>query len=245
MSNKTEYSRTGVSNMVFVVVVVILLIVAGVGFGLYYRYPKTSTITNTITGSTVTKTVSQTSPNSSSVAEVSYLAYSHWASIGNKNLTQIMSQYYQNSTLYWYVDPSSALNGTYSSLSAIQGTWQKFLSSNPSIYYTVKNYSVSVSGSSAIVNAELWYVLGNGTVTLKLPYTLSYALTGGAWKLQGDWWGLSSAPGTIVKGVASYSATTITTSATNSITTSTVVTGITTTSNITSSSSTATSSAYP
>jgi hypothetical protein len=210
----------GVSNMVFVGVVVILLIVAGVGLGLYYKYPKTSTVTSSITGSTITKTVFQTSSNASSIDEVSYLAYAHWASIGDKNLSQIMSEYSQNATLYWYVSPSSALNGTYSGISAIQSTWQKFLNSNPSVYYTVKNYSVSISGSSAIVNAEIWYVLGNGTATLKLPYTLSYLSSGGTWKLQGDWWGLANNPGTIVKGVASYSVTTTNTSSSTKTATS-------------------------
>lgn len=228
----------GVSTIGFVVVVVILLILAAGGFALYAMKspsPKTTTVSSTVT----TTTTIATSSNSQTADEVTALAYSHWASIGVKNLTAVMSQYAPNATLGWYVSPSSPLNGTYTNSSAIKSTWTKFFNANPTTYYTVYNYTLSVNGSSATANADIWYILGNGTVTLKLPYELNYKLQGGSWMLVGDWWGLPSQPGTIAHGVlpiATVSTTitlpvtsTTTTALTTSTTTNTTQTATSTT----------------
>lgn len=122
----------------------------------------------------------------------------------------VMSQYASNATLGWNVSPTSGLNGTYTNSSSINTTWTKFFSGNPSVYYTIYNYTLSVNGSAAIAKADIWYVLGNGTVTLKLPYELNYSYQSGSWALTYDWWGLPNDPGTIVHGVASISSTTTT-----------------------------------
>ena len=114
-----------------------------------------------------------------------------------------MSQYAPNSTLSWYVAPTSPLNGTFTGTISINSTLAKFLSSTPSIYYTIFNYSASVSGNSGTVKADIWYVLRNGTVTLKLPYLMTYSYVNGSWVLTGDWWGLPNSPGTAVTGIAS------------------------------------------
>ncbi|MHB2037303.1 MAG: hypothetical protein ACYCPW_11270 [Nitrososphaerales archaeon] len=39
------------------------------------------------------------------------------------------------------------------------------------------------------MSADLWYVLRNGTITLKLPYLLKYQNENGTWRLTSDWWG--------------------------------------------------------
>ncbi|MEM0288126.1 MAG: hypothetical protein QXG05_08180 [Nitrososphaerota archaeon] len=184
------YKRSrGVANTVFAAVVVVLIVIAAVGFGLYISKLTTSTSS------------SSTTPVATPSDTVTALAYEHWAAIGQKNLSATLSQYGSNSVLYWYVK-GSALNGTYTTASSISATWQAFFSHTTTVYYIVTDYSLVFSGTtSAKVTAIVWYLLGNGTVTLKLPYELDYAYTGGHWVLTGDWWGLPNNPGTITVGV--------------------------------------------
>lgn len=190
---------------VFGVVVVILIVVAGVGWGLY--------------------AVRQSSSSNSASAgqQVTALAYEHWQAIGVENLSQTMSQYTTGSVLYWLVK-GSVLNGTYSNESSIAGTWSAFYKHDPVDYYSVYNFKVQVTGSTASVTADLWYVVlvnqsaimpvsgltsikGNNSVnstvaTLILPYLLTYQNKGGHWYLTGDWWGLPSPKqGFVVPGI--------------------------------------------
>ncbi|MHB2037040.1 MAG: hypothetical protein ACYCPW_09920 [Nitrososphaerales archaeon] len=224
-STKRNYvgSRSAVSNVMFAAAVVILLIVAAAGFGLYYQSSGrtgTTTLTTTVVNTSVATTTSSSAQLQTSSMEITALAYSHWASIGDKNLSSLMSEYASNSTLYWYVGPTSPLNGTYTGLSSINATWTKFLSGNPSIYYTVYNYTVGVKGNSGTVSADLWYVLRNGTITLKLPYLLTYQNENGTWRLTGDWWGLPNNPGVAVSGVAIPTVATVATTTIEKTTTS-------------------------
>lgn len=228
--NRLRRNNLGVSTIGFVGVVVILLVVAAGGFALYAtKASATTTITSTIS-STTTETETVAASNTSlAVSQVTALAYSHWASVGSKNLTAVMSQYSPSAVLGWYVNPASALNGTYTNSSAIQNTWTKFFDANPTTYYTIYNYSLTFNGSIATVNAVIWYVLGNGTVTLKLPYELNYQLQNGSWALTGDWWGLPNQPGTIVHEVAPIiTATTSVTTSTSTETTTASTTSSTT-----------------
>ncbi|MCL5067929.1 MAG: hypothetical protein M1368_06215 [Thaumarchaeota archaeon] len=218
-------NNLGVSTIGFVVVVVILLVVAAGGFALYAtKSPSTKSITSTISSTTTETTTVAPSNTSQAANQVTALAYSHWVSIGSQNLTAVMSQYGSSAVLGWYVNPSSALNGTYTNSSAIKSTWTKFFDANPTTYYTIYNYTLSINGSSATANADIWYVLGNGTVTLKLPYELNYQIQNGSWVLTGDWWGLPNQPGTVVHGVVPIITVTTNTTSTTSSTTSTTST---------------------
>ena len=231
-NRSTDTRYLGVSTVGFAVVVVILSIIAAGGFALYaMKTSSTQTITTTVSSTATTTATIATSNSSQAAGEVTALAYSHWASIGAKNLTAVMSQYGPSATLGWYVSPSSALNGTYTNSSAIRSTWTKFFNANPTTYYTIYNYTVSVNGSSATANADIWYILGNGTVTLKLPYELNYKFVSGSWVLVGDWWGLPSRPGSIAHGIATIAtpSTTTSTSTTSSTSTSTTQTTTSTT----------------
>ena len=210
-------NKLGASTTGFIIVVVILLVLAAGGFGLYFtRSPSTSTLT-TVVSSATTVTTTTTYTNTSQVAtnEITALSYSHWASIGTKNVSAVMAQYAPNAILAWYVSPNSALNGTYTNSTSIKSTWTKFFNANPTTYYTIYNYTLSVNASSATARADIWYVLGNGTVTLKLPYELNYQYQSGKWLLTGDWWGLPSNPGTIVHGIAAVDSTVTSTSTTS------------------------------
>lgn len=196
-------SSAAVSNGLFAAVIVILLIIAGTGYTLYFASRGASSTT------TVTTALTSFQTSSISIDTVNALAFEHWAAIGQKNLTATLSQYGPGSVLYWYVK-GSALNGTYTNQTAISKTWQAFFSHTNTVYYVITDYSVSLSGSSAKVTAVLWYLLGNATVTLKLPYELDYSYANGHWTLVGDWWGLPNNPGITMRGVSwpGYTATT-------------------------------------
>lgn len=192
MSNKTV-SRNAFYGIT-VILVIVLIAVAG------YSYYSISSTQGSVSSLRTQVSSLQSQLNN---AQVESLALQHWSAIGTKNLTATMSQYSQSAVLYWVVAPTGALNGTYNGMSAIQTTWTKFFASTPTTYYTVYNMSVSVTGNTAVVKATLWYVLGGGKVTLKLPYELSYEYQNNSWLLTAEWWGLPSDPGTATLGILS------------------------------------------
>ena|SRR5579875_1041750 len=218
--------RSGISNGVkAAVVVVVIVIIAGATY-LGYHFGAANVSQTTVTTLQTTTVSTTVTGNQTQLAssEIAQLAYSHWASIGTENLNATMSQYSTNVTLIWAVSPTSPLNGTYKGTSAIQSTWAKFFQGNPSIYYTIYNYTSAINGNTANVSANIWYIIGNGTKTLKLPYGLTYTNESGKWVLTTEWWGFPSNPGLITNGiaVAPTSTTTITTTTTvNSTTTTT------------------------
>lgn len=180
----------------------------------------TTTITETTSVGASTVTMTETgSSGASNYQTVTELAYSHWAAIGDTNLTGTTSQYSSSASLWWYVH-DSALNttaGPYTG-SAISATWSKFFNSGPT-YWTVYNYSLSFSSSTtATITADVWYVIGSGgnTHTLILPYELDYNYQNGQWVLTSDWWGLPHSPGQVYSGVLSPSVSTTSSSSTSS-----------------------------
>jgi uncharacterized lipoprotein YmbA len=195
--NASKQTKKTISRTTFTattVVLVVLLAAAG-AYAIYSSSGTQSTISND--QSTISTLQSQLSQS-----EVTQLAYAHFAAIGTENLTATMSQYGSNPTLYWVVSPSSPLNGTYTGTSAVQATWAKFYHANPTAYYSIYNFTASVSGSTATVKADVWYVLAGGKVTLKLPYVLVYTSSGGSWNLSTEYWGIPGSPGTISSGVS-------------------------------------------
>ena len=215
MRQSNNHSIRAVSTIIFAAAVVVLIVIAGVGFGLYYTK----------------STTSSTAASSSEI--VTSLAYSHWAAIGNANLTATLSQYSSSADLWWYVH-GSALNTTTTAYtgSAISATWTKFFSNGPT-YWTVNNFGITFpSSTSAKVTAVVWFVLGHGnaanaTHTLDLPYELDYSYQSGQWQLTGDWWGLPSNPGFASLGVVAP-VTSSTTTLTTTIATTTSSTSSTT-----------------
>ncbi len=188
----------GVSRTTFIGVTVILVVLLAATGG-YAAYLVTS---NQSAISSYQSTISSLQ-NQLSQLQVTQMAYSHFAAIGADNLTGTMSQYNSNPTLYWVVSPSSPLNGTYSGTGNVQATWSKFFKANPAVYYTLYNFTVSISGNNAIVKADVWYVLAGGKATLKLPYELVYTRSGESWSLSTEYWGIPGNPGIIIPGVAS------------------------------------------
>jgi ketosteroid isomerase-like protein len=190
MSAKTVSRR--VFYGITALLVIVLIAVAGYS---YYSLSSTRASISSL------KSEVSTLQSQLNVAQVESLALQHWSAIGTKNLTATMSQYSQNAVLYWVVAPTGALNGTYTGMTAIQSTWAKFFAGTPTTYYTIYNLTISLSGNTAVVKATLWYVLGGGKVTLKLPYELNYEYQSNSWMLTAEWWGLPNNPGTAALGV--------------------------------------------
>ncbi|MHB1907874.1 MAG: hypothetical protein ACYCQJ_03255 [Nitrososphaerales archaeon] len=200
-------SNQSISTIVFSVVLVIVIVIAAIGYALYFM-----------------QTPSQPSTTSSNYQTVTGLAYSHWTSIGDANLSGTMSQYTSSAALWWYVhnSPLNTTSGPYTG-SAISATWTKFFNNGPT-YWTVYNYTlVFTSSTTAKVTADVWYVLGHGssTHTLYLPYELDYTFQNGQWSLSSDWWGLPHNPGVVYSGVVTPGASTVSSSTSASQTTTT------------------------
>lgn len=195
--NISKPTSKTVSRSTFVATAVVLVVLLAVT-GAYTVYSISS---NQSTISSDQSTISSLQ-GMLSQSQVSQLAYAHFAAIGSENLTATMSQYNSDPTLYWVVSPSSPLNGTYTGTSNVQATWSKFFKANPTAYYSIYNFAVSVNGNSATVKADVWYVLGGGKVTLKLPYELVYSSSRNSWSLSTEYWGIPGNPGTIASGIA-------------------------------------------
>ncbi|MEM3852164.1 MAG: hypothetical protein QXP70_04110 [Methanomassiliicoccales archaeon] len=201
MANPSGAARGGRGLIIgLVVVIVVIAIIAGLGWGLY-----------------ITKKTPKAALTSSEESSIlTAMAYEHWDAIGLENITQTMSQYAPNATLYWYVHSNyaqaynSALNGTYHGTTAIKTIWSKFYQESV-VYYWANKVSVKVSNGTATVTAILWYIISNGTVnqsapvssqlyTVIMPYELYYVQSGGSWQLQAEWWGFPSRPGSLIPG---------------------------------------------
>ncbi len=207
-STKMQRSLLGVSTTLFASVIVVLVIIAAVGYGLYFMQTTSSSPTT----------------SSSNYQFVTSLAFSHWTSIGDANLTGTMSQYSSSASLWWYVhdSPLNTTSGPYTG-SSISTTWTKFFGNGPT-YWTVYNYTLTFpTSTSAKVTANLWYILGHGnsTHTLYLPYELDYNYQSSQWFLTGDWWGLPHSPGIAYDSVVAPAVTITTASSTSSTSTTT------------------------
>lgn len=195
--NTSKQISKPVSRSTFAITTIILVVLLAVT-GTYAAYSMSS---NQSTISSDQATISSLQSQLSQ-SEVVQLAYAHFAAIGSESLTATMSQYGSNPTLYWVVSPSSPLNGTYTGTSAVQATWTKFFKANPTAYYSIYNFTTSTSGNTATVKADVWYVLGGGKVTLKLPYELVYKASGNSWSLSTEYWGIPGTPGVISPGIS-------------------------------------------
>lgn len=208
-------NNQSISTIALSVVVIIVIVIAAIGYALYFM-----------------QTPSQPSTTSSNYQAVTGLAYSHWTSIGDANLSGTTSQYTSSAALWWYVQnsPLNTTNGPYTG-SAISATWTKFFKNGPT-YWTVYNYTlVFPSSTTARVTADVWYVLGHGssTHTLYLPYELDYTLQNGQWFLSTDWWGLPHSPGLVYSGVVTPGVSTTSSAASQVSSTSASQTSTTTT----------------
>ncbi|MGP6207875.1 hypothetical protein ACNF42_07615 [Cuniculiplasma sp. SKW3] len=95
-------------------------------------------------------------------------AFSHWNDISIENSTLLGSQYASNASLQWIGGP---LSGTYSGISSITATWNKFFNLWGAVwFYTISPPSVSVDGQYATVQSQNQFVV----TPVNAPYQVQY-----------------------------------------------------------------------
>lgn len=118
-------------------------------------------------------------------------AYAHWDYIAIENSTLLQGQYTGNATLHWIGGP---LTGTYTGISNITSTWDKFFGLWSAVwYYTVTPPTVTVNGNTATVISDNQFVLtpvNNQTQAqyLNISYTLDYMSSGNNWSIYSETW---------------------------------------------------------
>ncbi|MEM0158860.1 MAG: hypothetical protein QW812_05055, partial [Thermoplasmataceae archaeon] len=99
---------------------------------------------------------------------VENLAFNHWNNIAIENSTLVMQQYASNATLYWVGGP---LNGTYSGISEINSTWNRFFGLWSAVwFYSESPPSVNIKGNTANVSAEIQFVVQNSENLSQFKY---------------------------------------------------------------------------
>ena len=99
---------------------------------------------------------------------VGNLAFSHWNNIAIENNTTVMQQYESNATLHWIGGP---LNGTYSGISQINTTWNRFFGLWSAVwFYAEAPPTVTLAGNTANVSADVQFVVQNAANTSQFKY---------------------------------------------------------------------------
>ncbi|BAB60455.1 TVG1353500 [Thermoplasma volcanium GSS1] len=123
-------------------------------------------------------------------------AFEHWNNIAIENTTLVSSQYLSNATLQWIGGP---LSGTYTGLSAIDSTWNKFFGLWSAVWlYTSNPPVVTTSGDTAQVTAPVQFIVTpfnvNNTVEyINVSYTLDFMKSGGQFYITHEVWHITGA----------------------------------------------------
>jgi hypothetical protein len=146
---------------------------------------------------------------------ITSLAFDHWASIGQRNLTAVMSEY---STRYiavwWNVNGSKALEthngkndcniptGPGNCSAVVIAAWQSFFNAtsfSSYLNYSICNFKVNFGeDQSSFVTATLWFYLSNETI--KVPYDIDFSKITGQWQLERDSFGFPGTPAQVLQG---------------------------------------------
>ena len=205
----TRSSLAGVSKPLISLSLVAIIVVALVAYHFAFSGPAAPSAPAS----------SQTAPPAASLQALNQtyatLAFAHWASIAQKNLTAVMSQYStQYEALWWYVNGSAPLGpsngkhdcnvptGQINCSSVLSEAWQQFFDNVSS---TMK---LSVCGFTSTLGedgngysrASVAYYIGGSNETILVPYEIDFRVINGQWQLQRDWFGLSGDFATIHAG---------------------------------------------
>jgi hypothetical protein len=129
-------------------------------------------------------------------------AFAHWDYIAIENSTLLAPQYTTNATLKWIGGP---LSGTYTGLSSIESTWNRFFSLWSAVwFYTETPPEISGSGGTYTVNATVQWVLTSFATpqqvnTIVTNYTMYMSYYGGKPLITMEIWHI------VGVGVLSYS----------------------------------------
>lgn len=112
--------------------------------------------------------------------EINALSLQHWNQIAIENLSLIMKEYANNATLHWIGGP---LNGTYSGITSINSTWNKFFTAWKAVWFyastsTTNNPEISINGNMATVSANFTqFIVQNATTNAFQYINTTYAIT--------------------------------------------------------------------
>jgi hypothetical protein len=197
------------------IVVILVVLAAGFAYGYASTNSKVTTLTNKVSGeqrnltqlneelsvyTKNSKTLSQEVNNSTSLSVLEN-AYSHWDSISIENVSLMNGQYMNNATLTWIGGP---LSGNYSGINSIDLVWTKFFGIWGAVwFYTPTPPTVSLSGNTSIVSAQVQFLLTAVKTPLQvqflnISYALEYQSTGGTWYISHEVWQI------VASGTVSY-----------------------------------------
>lgn len=154
-----------------------------------------------------------TSNSASSSQEMISLAYQHWASIGEKNITAVMSQYSQQYEAVWFYINSTSIGpgngrydcntptGPYDCSQFLKLAWTALFNNTSWQSYSVCNITVTIGvAQRALLQATVWYQEPKQNATLKVPYEMDFRYQNNSWIVYRDWFGLPQEQATILYG---------------------------------------------
>ena len=118
-------------------------------------------------------------------------AFSHWNDITIENSSLLAPQYASNATLHWIGGP---LTGTYSGVSSITATWNKFFTLWSAVwFYAEMPPAVNVHGNYANVTSMNQFILTpfnnqSQVKYLNISYTLDMAFSNNSWHIYNEIW---------------------------------------------------------
>lgn len=92
----------------------------------------------------------------------------HFQAIGSGDLAVLMRGYADNAQLHWIGGP---LDGTYSGVDSIRGTWEKFTKAQGPLKVTVDKLEEAANPKGATVTANVQF---EGKQPVKVRYVLTY-----------------------------------------------------------------------
>lgn len=203
----------GATKLLLVLFLVVILVVAGVA-----AYYGLSSKSNTPTSSLHNSQTSSLNANLSALNQsLASLAYAHWNSIAQKNLTAVMSQYspeYEN--LYWFGNGNANLGppngkhdcnvplGQNNCSGNVRSAWQAFFD-NVSSPMQVFACGFNILGTAEqpyriSTRANVTFFLVDSNLTISVPYGIDFQNVNGQFYVQRDWFGFPGEFATVQSG---------------------------------------------
>lgn len=146
------------------------------------------------------------------------LANAHWAAIGSKNITLLMSQYSTGYEAAWFYISNSSIgptNGRYD-CNIPRGVnncnyfpaqaWETLFNDTGTWNYTVCNANVSSElDQRIVVMATVYYFLTQRNETLTVPYQMDFQYYNNTWAVWKEWFGLEQDQAYLHMGIKSVS----------------------------------------
>ena len=181
----------------------------------WYNLANLSTGNQAISETSTSFAATNTENTTSLTLVLSSLAYEHWSSIAQRNLTAVMSQYStEYEALWWDANGSAVLeslngkhdcnlpNGPGNCSGVVSSAWNEFFNySSSSMKFTVCGLNISTGEpGNAFAVAIIWYFLPNANETIRAPYQIDFRIMGEQWQLLRDTFGFPGNPADVIPG---------------------------------------------